>query len=97
MVKQTLWEAGLVIIVLGGLTSGFAQEKPLPPRKADGRPAARQAEEDTPKQKVARRKWAEMHTLLKKLESSEHKDRVKDRAPGKSDTPVRSPAHRIHA
>jgi hypothetical protein len=88
MVKQALRKAGVVITVLGGVTSGLAQEKPSPPRDAEGRPAALQAEEDTPKQKVARRKWAELHTILKKLKSPEHKDRVKDRAPGRPDTPV---------
>lgn len=88
MVKQTLWEAGVVITLLGGVTSGLAQEKPSPPRKAEGRSAALQGEEDTPKQKVARRKWAKLHTLLKELESPEHKDRVNDKGPGRPDTPV---------
>ena len=88
MINQTLWEAGVVIIVLVGVTSGLAQENPSPPRKAVGRPAARQAEGDTPKEKVARRKWAELHTLLKKLQSPENGDRVKDGAPGRPDSPA---------
>ncbi len=88
MVKHTLCKAGVVITVLGGVASGLAQEKPSPPRKAEGRPAARQAEEDTPKEKVARLRMAKLHTLLKKLQSPEHKDRVKDGAPGRPDRPV---------
>jgi hypothetical protein len=87
MVKHTLWKTGVVFTFLAGVTSGLAQEKPPPPLKADGRPDARQAEEDTPKEKVARRRWAKLsHALQRKLESPEQKDRVKDRAPGRPDT-----------
>ena len=58
MLKQVLWEACVVMTLLGGLTSGLAQEKPSPPREAEGLPAARQADEDTPKEKVAKPRLA---------------------------------------
>jgi hypothetical protein len=88
MFKQILLEAGVVMIVAGGVTLFVAQEKPSPPGKAEGRPAARQAEEDTPKEKVARRRAAQLLAILKKLESPEQKARVKERAPGQPDTPL---------
>ncbi len=84
MVKQMLWEAGVVITVLGGVTSGLAQEKPLPPRKAEGQRPAGQAEEETPKEKVAKRRMAKLEALLKKVESPEHKKEVNDKAPGRA-------------
>jgi hypothetical protein len=87
MVKQMLWEAGVVIAVLGGVTSGLTQEKPSPPPKAEGKPAARKAEEDTPKQKVAKRRLAKLEALLKNLERPERKDRVEDKGPGQANAP----------
>jgi hypothetical protein len=74
VVKQMLWEAGVAITVLGGVTSSLAQEKPSPPREAEARPAARKAEEDTPKEKVAKRRMARFAPLLKKLESLDQKN-----------------------
>jgi hypothetical protein len=87
MVKQMLWEARVVITLLAGVTSGLAPEKPPPPREAEGLPAARKAEEDTPKEKVAKRRMAKVEALLKQLESVEHKNRVKDRRTGRADAP----------
>jgi hypothetical protein len=85
MVKQMLWEAGVVITVLGGVTSGLAQEKPLPPRKAEGQRPAGQAEEETPKEKVAKRRMAKLEALLKKVESPDHKKEVNDRGAGRGE------------
>jgi hypothetical protein len=87
MPKQMLWEAGVVITLLGGVTSGCAQKKPSPPREAAGLPAARGAAEDTPKDNVAKPKMAKLEALPKKLESIEHKNQVKNRRTDRADVP----------
>jgi hypothetical protein len=89
MVKRILWEASVVFTVLGGVTSCLAQEKPLPPQNAEDRPAAQQAQNDTPKEKVAKRRWAELEATLKafikKHESAERKNEVSVKGPGRAE------------
>jgi hypothetical protein len=90
MVKQILWKSGVAIAVLGGLTSSRAQEKPSQRPEAEGEPPAGQAEAETPRQKVAKRKLAnEILTLkafIKKVESHDQQEGENDLEPRRANT-----------